>query len=191
MLTWLEFVLAYYYVTVQYVNHYAKDLIYIYIYNFPFSLIGPVFSSFPHRRSQCASIWFLISPIFMLARIPWRFHLPIFIAVIAVVLSVFSYTIRRLLQSICCLRALRRVRPCRTSAFWSQWSRPTLHSEFISLQMCSCYNTFCMDLCIACLNYIYIYIYMIKISGKVHKSNTYNRFSSNISFFILWRTSSD
>ena len=27
--------------------------------------------------------------------------------------------------------------------------------------------------------YIYIYIYIIKISGKVNKSNTFNRFSSN------------
>ena len=32
---------------------------------------------------------------------------------------------------------------------------------------------------------------IIKISGKVDKSNTYNRFSSNISFFIQGRTSSD
>ena len=32
--------------------------------------------------------------------------------------------------------------------------------------------------------YIYIYIYMIKISGKMYKSNTYNGFNSNISFFI-------
>ena len=50
--------------------------------------------------------------------------------------------------------------------------------------------------------YIYIYIYresvdfgesdkIVKISGKVDKSNTYNVFSSNISFFIQGRTSSD
>ena len=58
--------------------------------------------------------------------------------------------------------------------------------------------------------YIYIYIYvcvcvcvcvemvdfsesdkMIKISGKVDKSNTYDEFSSNVSFFIQGRTSSD
>ena len=32
---------------------------------------------------------------------------------------------------------------------------------------------------------------MIKISGKVDKSNTYNRFSGYISFFIHGRTSSD
>ena len=32
---------------------------------------------------------------------------------------------------------------------------------------------------------------MIKLSGKVTESNTYNGFSSNISFFIQWRTSSD
>ena len=32
---------------------------------------------------------------------------------------------------------------------------------------------------------------MIRISGKVNKSNTYNRFCSNISFFIHGRTSSD
>ena len=32
---------------------------------------------------------------------------------------------------------------------------------------------------------------MIKINGKVNKSNTYNRFSGNISFFINNRTSSD
>ena len=32
---------------------------------------------------------------------------------------------------------------------------------------------------------------MIKISGKVDKSNTYNGFISNISFFIQGRTSSD
>ena len=38
---------------------------------------------------------------------------------------------------------------------------------------------------------IYIYIYMIKISGKVDKSNIYNRFSSNISFLIQGRTSSE
>ena len=49
---------------------------------------------------------------------------------------------------------------------------------------------------------IYIYIYgervdfsrydnMIKISGKVDKSNTYNGFSCIISFFIQGRTSSD
>ena len=31
---------------------------------------------------------------------------------------------------------------------------------------------------------------MKKISGKVDKSNTYNGFSSNISFFIQGRTSS-
>ena len=31
---------------------------------------------------------------------------------------------------------------------------------------------------------------MIKISGKVDKSNTYNGFSNNISFFVLERTSS-
>ena len=31
---------------------------------------------------------------------------------------------------------------------------------------------------------------MIKISGKVDKPNTYNGFSSDISFFILGRTSS-
>ena len=36
-----------------------------------------------------------------------------------------------------------------------------------------------------------IYIYMIKISGKVDKSNAYNGFSSNISFFIQARISSD
>ena len=30
---------------------------------------------------------------------------------------------------------------------------------------------------------------MNEISGKVDKSNTYNRFSSNISFFIQGRTS--
>ena len=39
--------------------------------------------------------------------------------------------------------------------------------------------------------YIYIYTNMIKISGKVDKSNTYNRFSSNILFFIHGRTFSD
>ena len=50
--------------------------------------------------------------------------------------------------------------------------------------------------------YIYIYIYgeildfcesdkMIKISRKVDKSNTYNGFSGNISFFIHIKTSSD
>ena len=39
--------------------------------------------------------------------------------------------------------------------------------------------------------YIYIYIYMISISGQVDKSNTYNRFGSNISFFIQGRTSLD
>ena len=50
--------------------------------------------------------------------------------------------------------------------------------------------------------YIYIYIYgemvdfvesdkEVKISGKVDKSSTYNRFSGNISFFIHRRTSSD
>ena len=45
--------------------------------------------------------------------------------------------------------------------------------------------------------YIYIYIWkngesdkMIKISGKLDKSNTYNWFNDNISFFIN-RTSSD
>ena len=49
---------------------------------------------------------------------------------------------------------------------------------------------------------IYIYIYgemgsfresdkMIKISGKGHKTNSYNRFSSNISFSFQGRTSSD
>ena len=32
---------------------------------------------------------------------------------------------------------------------------------------------------------------IIKINGKVDKSTTYNGFSSNISFFIHWRTSSD
>ena len=32
---------------------------------------------------------------------------------------------------------------------------------------------------------------MMKISGKVDKSNTYNGFSGNISFFINRRTSSD
>ena len=32
---------------------------------------------------------------------------------------------------------------------------------------------------------------MIKISGKADKSNTYNGFSGNISFFIQGRTSSD
>ena len=32
---------------------------------------------------------------------------------------------------------------------------------------------------------------MIKISGKLVKSNSYNGFSSNISFFIHGRTSSD
>ena len=32
---------------------------------------------------------------------------------------------------------------------------------------------------------------VIKIIGKVDKSNTYNRFSRNISFFILRRTSSE
>ena len=32
--------------------------------------------------------------------------------------------------------------------------------------------------------YIYIYIYMIKIIVKVDKSNTYNEFNGNISFFI-------
>ena len=48
--------------------------------------------------------------------------------------------------------------------------------------------------------YIYIYIYgemldfsesdkMIKISGKVDKSNTYNGFTSHVSFFIQGRTS--
>ena len=31
----------------------------------------------------------------------------------------------------------------------------------------------------------------IKISEKVHKSNTYNGFTSNVSFFIQGRTSSD
>ena len=31
---------------------------------------------------------------------------------------------------------------------------------------------------------------MIKINGKVDKSNSYNGFSSNISFFIQGRTSS-
>ena len=50
--------------------------------------------------------------------------------------------------------------------------------------------------------YIYIYIYgemvdlgefdkIMKISGKVDKSNTYNEFSSNFSSFFQWRTSSD
>ena len=50
--------------------------------------------------------------------------------------------------------------------------------------------------------YIYIYIYiemvdfgesdkMIKIRGKVDKSNTYNGFNGNISFFINRGTSSD
>ena len=58
--------------------------------------------------------------------------------------------------------------------------------------------------------YIYIYIYrererdrkremvdlgesdkIIKINGKMGESNTYNGFSSNISFFIPRRTSSD
>ena len=50
--------------------------------------------------------------------------------------------------------------------------------------------------------YIYIYIYgetvdfgksdnMIKISGKVDRSNTHNGFSSNSSFFIRGRTSSN
>ena len=34
-------------------------------------------------------------------------------------------------------------------------------------------------------------IYMIKISEKVDKSKTYNRFSGNISFFLNRRTSSD
>ena len=33
--------------------------------------------------------------------------------------------------------------------------------------------------------------YMIKISGKVDKSNTYNGYSSNISFFIHRRRTSD
>ena len=32
---------------------------------------------------------------------------------------------------------------------------------------------------------------MIRISGKVNKSNTYNEFRGNISFFINRRTSSD
>ena len=32
---------------------------------------------------------------------------------------------------------------------------------------------------------------IIKISGKVDKPKTYNRFSSNISFFIQGRTSLD
>ena len=31
----------------------------------------------------------------------------------------------------------------------------------------------------------------IKINGKIDKTNTYNGFSSNISFFTLGRTSSD
>ena len=54
--------------------------------------------------------------------------------------------------------------------------------------------------------YIYIYIYihiygkmedfgksdkMIKVSVEVNKSNTYNGFSCNISFFISRRTSTD
>ena len=33
--------------------------------------------------------------------------------------------------------------------------------------------------------------YMIKISGKMDKSDTYNSFSGNISFFIHRRTSSN
>ena len=32
--------------------------------------------------------------------------------------------------------------------------------------------------------YKYMYIHMIKISGRVDKSNTYNGFSGNITFFI-------
>ena len=50
--------------------------------------------------------------------------------------------------------------------------------------------------------YVYIYICgemvdfgesdkMIKISGKVDKSNTYNGFNGNISFFVNRRTLSD
>ena len=35
------------------------------------------------------------------------------------------------------------------------------------------------------------YIYMIKISGKVDKSNSYNELNGNISFFINRRTSSE
>ena len=34
-------------------------------------------------------------------------------------------------------------------------------------------------------------MHMIKIRGKVDKSNIYNKFSSNISFFIQEWTSSD
>ena len=37
----------------------------------------------------------------------------------------------------------------------------------------------------------YTYTYMIKMSRKVDKSNTYNGFRGKISFFIPRRTSSD
>ena len=48
----------------------------------------------------------------------------------------------------------------------------------------------CVCACVCVCVCIYIYIYMIKISGKLDKSNTYNGFSDNISFFINRKTSS-
>ena len=62
-----------------------------------------------------------------------------------------------------------------------------MHSLFLSLSLSPSLS---LSLSLSIM-YIYIYIYMIKISGKVDKSNTYNGFSSNISFFIRERTSSN
>ena len=62
--------------------------------------------------------------------------------------------------------------------------------------MCVCVCVcVCVYMCVCVLNYIYIYIYgetidmgesdkMIRIRGKVEKSNFCNGFSGNISFFI-------
>ena len=49
----------------------------------------------------------------------------------------------------------------------------------------------CVCVCVCVCACVCVCIYMMKINGKVDKSNTYNGFSSNISFFIQGRTSSD